>query len=345
MANDNTPSKTQTAEVAGKQPVEPVSGIPAGALVGMGTGGTLQPGGTAALRKGGITLDVGTDVTSQLDASAPAFGSVLLSIGNGVAQSQKALDKGVVDMVNALNNTNITVVTDVVETLNDDGLPDASKTQLVTQNVSVLNYFTPTVHEWKNVAVSMDLTIDSFHQTQGVQFSKHQDINSDNNTGLFWGFLGWTDYSTETKDTSFSSNTTTEVAWQSGNVAVDAILGPRRTGKFPVPDSVQIGPQIFVSQGATVETKDGGGNVTARAVNLTITVRKADGSPNPGKNIVLNAGGLLPAFTGASGSTTDANGNVQVTLTRTLFPGFTSARPFTVSISLGQLRQTASVTL
>jgi hypothetical protein len=154
--------------------------------------------------------------------------------------------------------------------------------------------------------------------------------------------LGWFDTDVSYGSQSKTVNTTQEVQWQQGQIRVDALLGPRNTGKFPVPDSVTIGPQIFISLGAVVETKTGD-VVTARAMDIQIEVRKADGSPNPTKPIVLDAGGLLPSFTGGT-SSTDANGKLKATLTRNLSgsAGFTK---FPVTASLGLLRKPFTITL
>ena len=285
---------------------------------------------------------MGTDVTNQLNQAIPAFGNVLTAIGNGVATSQKALDQNVITTVNTLNTTNIDVLTDVVDVLNDDGLPDASQTQLITENVSVLNFFSPTVHEWKNVSISMDLEVGSFHQDQGVQFSANQHSEQTTATGLFWGFLGWFD--TDTVDTNQIKNTTSqqEVQWQQGQIRVDALLGPRNTGKFPIPDAVTIGPQIYITQGAVVENKTGN-VVTSRQVDVQIEVRKTSGAPNPTVNILLDSGSLLPSFTGGT-STTDASGKLKVTLTRNV-SGASGFVKFPVTASLGLLRKAFTVTL
>jgi hypothetical protein len=66
---------TTAVAVAPNRPV--VGGAPLGALpLGFGAG------------------TLGADVSGQLKAVAPTFGSVLSSIGIGVADSQTALDKG-----------------------------------------------------------------------------------------------------------------------------------------------------------------------------------------------------------------------------------------------------------
>ncbi|HEV3037220.1 MAG TPA: hypothetical protein VHA33_05480 [Candidatus Angelobacter sp.] len=349
MPDDNTPDGSKTPDTKTKSPKTLIGGpAPQGGIVVAAGGQEITPAADTALAAGaaapigGITLDVGTDVTNQLNQAIPAFGNLLTAIGNGVGASQQALDQGVIQTVNTLNNTNIEVLTEVVDVLNDDGLPDASKTQLVTETVSVLNFFSPTVHEWKNVSISMDLEVGSFHQDQGLQFSQSQHKEEVTATSSFWGFLGWFDTDVSYGSQSKTVNTTQEVQWQQGQIRVDALLGPRNTGKFPVPDSVTIGPQIFISLGAVVETKTGD-VVTARAMDIQIEVRKADGSPNPTKPIVLDAGGLLPSFTGGT-SSTDANGKLKATLTRNLSgsAGFTK---FPVTASLGLLRKPFTITL
>jgi hypothetical protein len=304
----------------------------------------LRRGGVLAAASGRANRDVGTDVTSALDASVPVFGNVLQAIGDGVANSQKALDDGVIASVNTLNDTKIEVMTQVVQKLGDDGLPIAGPegTDIQTRELSVLNFFMPTLHEWKNVSLAMDLTVGSFHEDQGIVFSQHQHAESVVATGLFWGFLGWFDQDTSDTRSDGSRTRSNDLQWQSGQLRVDATLGPRATNRLPVAASVSIGPQIYVTQGAVHEEKTGP-LVTARSVDMEIQVRKADGSVNPGKNIVLRSGGLLPSFTG--GSATDAEGKVKVTLKRSLVPGFSAPVSFQLSAALGQLSKSFVVTL
>jgi hypothetical protein len=139
-------------------------------------------------------------------------------------------------------------------------------------------------------------------------------------------------------DSSFNQ----ETRWQQGQVRVDAQLGPRRTSKLGNPDKIEIGPQIYMTQGAVAEEKTGD-LVTARKIDIEIRVRKANGAANPDKSIVFDAGGLLPSFPG--GNVTDPNGVMTATLTRAIFPGFGSFRRFAIGVRLGDIRRTFTVTL
>jgi hypothetical protein len=302
---------------------------------------------TSSLLPNGASTTLDVDVSGQLQTVAPSFGTVLTSIGNGVAASQAALDQGIVDTVNALKDTKIKVVTDVVQGLDDDGLPDMEKSKLVTTDVSVLNFFTPTVHEWKHVALSMDLYVGAFDNEQGVSFSRRQNTSNVTGVGLLWGFVGWFDTeSTETTST-FDRTTRQEGSWSQGEVRVDALLGPRTTSKFPVPADISIGPQIFFSQGAVTEAPAPTGG-TKRSVDITITVRKASGDENPNLSLEFDPGVLQPSFSTTApftGSTTNADGQCKVTLSRNLPAGFGNPRKTPISVRLNQVSKSFVVTL
>src|SRR6185437_5934507 len=185
-----------------------------------------------------IGLTTGTlaaDVSGQLQTVAPTFGQVLRSIGTGVADSQKALDAGVIDTVKDLANTNITVVTDVIQHLDDDGEPDPSQTQLVSTDLSVLNFFMPTIHEWKRVAVSMDLSVGAFDESDGLQFNAEQSGGGVGIAGLFWGFIGVGETTSFDHEQDSSRTHEQESSWSEGEVRLDATLGPRTTRAFPTP--------------------------------------------------------------------------------------------------------------
>jgi hypothetical protein len=326
----------------------PKEGAPFSSSQPARAGGVAVRPPTAAARAGGIPaggasggslLGLGADVSGQMEALAPTFGDILSSVGLGVANSQAALDHGVIDTVNTLANTKITVVTEVVEQLDDDGLPDVDLTQLVSQELSVLNFVTPTVHEWKHVALSMDMTVGAMDDETGASYSVKQSSSSIGTAGLFFGIIGVGYMSESDSYRSMQQNSHREAQWATGNVQLDAILAPRRTTKFPVPASVQIGPQMYVSQGSVAEQKTGN-VVTSRTIDALVNVRKADGSANPGKSLELDSAGLLPSFSsggGFNGSTTNADGQCKVTLKRTLTPGFTAPVKRTCTVRLGQM--------
>lgn len=342
MANRKAATKPQTPEKA-KTAVVPTGAITRSAALG-GTGGGLMPTGEIT---DALALDA--DVSDEMAAIAPTFGDVLLSIGTGVADSQAALDAGLVDAAIKLSETKIEVVTDVIQKLNDDGLPiGGDSSDILSHEVSLINFIPPTVHQWKRLALSMDLSVGEMDKTSGMTFHRNQYESSTGGTGLFWGYLGWFSSSRKETTTTYSSHSERESDWAQGQVRLDAEMGPRETAQFPVPADVVIGPQIFFSQGSVQETLSSG-IVTSRSVDLIIKVRKADGSVNPSVNIEIDADRFRFSFAsgdGFSGSTTNTDGEVKITITRDIPNArFLRAIRGTVIARLGQIEKKYEITL
>lgn len=293
-------------------------------------------------------MGLGADVSQEFAELAPTFGDVLLSIGTGVAESQDALDQGLVETARTLSDTKITVVTDVIQHLDEDGLPEVGETDLVTHDVSLINYVTPTVHEWSHVALSMDLSVGAMDNERGMSFTQKQRTSGYSGVGLLWGFVGWFGESGRETFSSYNSNVRQESDWANGQVRVDAQLRPRDVGQFPAPAEVTIGPQIYFSLGTVTETMSGG-VVTARSVDVIISVRKADGDQNPSVNISLDSGPFRQSFSttdGFSGTTTNSDGQCKVTLTRDIpSTRFLRAMTADITVHLGELKQTSAITL
>lgn len=297
----------------------------------------------------GAQAALNADITNELAAVAPTFADVLTSVGLGVASSQTALDKGVVETVKALSEKKVTIVTDVITELNDEGQPvvDAANPNknLRTETVSVLNFFTPTVHEWKHVALSMDLQVGAIDNDQGFRFSQKQASVSAGGTYL-WGFMGWFSVEGKASSRTVKSESSQEANWSQGSVRVDALLAPRRTERFPVPGSFKNGLQLNVSQGATTP------EATGRSTILLVELRKASGEPNPNKGLQVSAPGLLPSAMPVQGGpgpgtfTTNPDGRIQVKLTRTMAnPTLAQPATFTVTFTLGQFSRAFEISL
>ncbi len=304
-------------------------------------GGVARSAATAA-----SPLDAfGADVTDELAQAVPSFGEVLLSVGSGVAASQAALDKGVVDTAKTLSETKIEVVTEVIQELDEDGLPDPDSTQLVSRELSVLNFLNPTVHEWEDVRLSMDLAVGEIDSETGITFNRVQ--TQTDFSGGHWGFAGWFDLDFSATHTYASSEREVEADWARGQVRLDANLAPRETRAFPVPAEVTIGPQIYFSQGSTTDVSTASGD--ERQVELRIRVLKASGDSNPAKIVEIDTGNLVPEFIDDGtfyGQTTNNDGEIKVLLKRPVFGGASlRSRRTTVRASLGDISKTTTVVI
>lgn len=341
-----TTRKTTTASRS-RAPQAPSSGVH---LPATAAGNPLAAAASAASGAGTDTrlLDVADTVAGKLDAIAPTFGEILKSVGTGVAKAQRALDESVRETVKKLSDTKIDVITDVITRVDDDtGLPLAPQEEdLIKQNLSVLNFITPSVHEWKYVAVSMDMSVGGMDSKTGMSFSNASFKTSRESRGLFFGFVGVGKTTASAEFNAVRSNIEREAEWASGRVQLDAMLGPRRTTKFPVPATVEIGPQIFIVQGRTTDVKTGVGAsavLTERQVEVTITLLKANGEANAAKNPSIEAPGLLREA--VAGGATDANGKVVYKLRRFYANGTAPFATFPITVRLGAIVRRFSVDL
>ena len=338
--------KSKPGSKVSTKPILPVAG---GSLnTAVPTGSLARSGAMPPSMLFSTSLGLDADVSGEFADLAPTFGDVLLSIGTGVAESQDALDQGLVQTAQTLSDTKVTVVTDVIQTLDDDGLPVVEDTELFTNEVSLINYVTPTVHEWSHVALSMDLSVGAMDNERGMNFSQKQSSGRAGGSGLFWGFVGWFGERGSERKSSYSSNIRQESDWARGQVRVDAQLKPRDVGQFPTPAEVTIGPQVYFSLGSVVEGTSGG-VVTSRSVDIILTVRKANGDENPLVTLVLDSGAFRQSFSvadGFTGSTTNSDGQCKVTLTRDIPNArFLRAMSSTIIANLGDIKQSTDITL
>ena len=311
-----------------------------------GGGGTNFPAFMAA----GALLAGEADVSDDLGGLAPTFGNVLNSIGVGVATSQEALDKGLVEVATTLSDTKIDLVTQVIQELDEDGIPKPpppDNSNLRKQTVSLINFVNPQAHQWQHVSLSMDLSVGEMDNETGMQFNASQTSSSISSSGLLWGFIGWFQHSERHRETSVERSTDQEAAWAQGQVRMDALLTPRRTGKFPVPAEVSIGPQIAIGLGGVTENEVGG--VITRSQDLTVTVYTKAGVANPGQPLDITStsyaielldNGVTPF------NSTNGDGIVMVRVKRRIPNAiFGATTRGNVSVKLGEITKDIQITL
>jgi hypothetical protein len=275
------------------------------------------------------------DVTDELLEAAPTFGNMLRTVGVSVANAQRALDESVVETVKKMAGTYVQVATEVVQYLNDLGLPDASKTEVVTHDVSLLSLATPPLHEWKSVVVTMDLDVSEIDARAGITFKQTGGNLSLQFGGGFSG-SGAVAFDSTSIDSRFRSD------FARGRLTLDGTLAPRTTTKFPDPVKIVKSPMISVSVGALVTDKTAG----TRTVSLGITVLKDNGAVAPGKLLEIAAPGLLAGFD-SNGSTTDLKGQAKAILTRNIGTADPAPPPqqFTMTLTMKQVRRVMQIAL
>jgi hypothetical protein len=347
----NRPAPAPEAQAAELEAAFPVGGaalqstLAGVSPVGITGGGIAADGATLPTGLFGGVLS-GDGAADKLNKVAPTFGEVLKSIGLAVAETQAALDKTLVDTVTELSETTITVVTDVVQAINEDGLPDLASSEIITEELSLVNFVTPVAHAFDHVGLSMDLNVGEMSSTQGFTFTQQQ--TSVNVSGgwfsIFGGFAGG---SVSHNRTGLTVDNSQGTAWATGRVRMDAQLSARPTDKLPVGAEVAIGPVITFSQGEVKETKQTGAP-TRRTLDVVVEVRTEAGQPNPNKILEVDVTPFGFAFSstgGYGGSSTNTEGKVKLVLSRDVVAGSTAPVRGTVRVKLGDMRKKIEISL
>ena len=248
------------------------------------------------------TAGLSADVTDEMLAGAPTFGNLLSSIAAAVLGAQEDLDASVAQTVSEMADTTIEVATTVIQHLNDDGLPSAEDTEVITQELSLLNFALPPLVKFDYVALSMKLRAESVDAKSGITFKQ-----AGGTVGFgAGGGAGWAaDLSLMFGSTSIESRRMTDLA--QNEIALDAQLGERAATKPPDPVKMRTGPTILINANRlpdrvdmTVPSKP----VSFRRLELTITLFSTTGQKLGGKALKIDGGvfGTLDGTTGAEGT-------------------------------------------
>ncbi len=347
----NRPSPAPEAPAAELEAALPVGGaalestLAGVSPVGITGGGITADGATLPTGLLADTLGGDANAADNLRKVAPTFGEVLKSIGLAVAETQAALDKSLADAVTSLSETTITVVTDVVQAIDEDGLPDLSNSEVITEEISLATVMSPVSHTFRHVGVSMDLSVGEMSSSQGFTFNQKQ-TSVNVGGGWFSIFGGFAGGSASHNRTGLTVDNSQETAWSTGKVRVDAQLAGTPTDKLPVGAEIAIGPMITYAQGEAKETKAAG--VTRRSVEVVIEVRKASGVPNPGKNLEVDVTPFGFAFSstgGFAGTTTNADGKIKLILSRDVPAGSSGPVKGSLRVKLGEVRRKFEISL
>jgi hypothetical protein len=292
VKKDLSASMARTEE-AGRLVSDIVLDMVQGELTAPAAAKRQRPGGKPATASRGLAaqtpapLGLAADATDELARGGQAFGDVLKAIGHAVVVSQAALDDAAIESAKMLSQTKLKVTVAVRQELDDSGdIPDGVGPELDERTLSLSNFILPTLHQWQHVAVSMDLTVGEIDATSGLKV-KTGGVSVGASVGA-GGFsaAGEFNYSSLNAESRFRSD------FSEGSVRFDALLGPREEFRFPEIADFAIGPQILVTQEASVVPKVPANPPTvlkeipaSRKVTLTVKMQKQTGEALTGKQV------------------------------------------------------------
>ena len=259
-----------------------------------------------------LGLTGSADVSDELSRAGMSFGKLVELTGKAVADTQFKLNQTGAAMASVLATTQVDVIAVQESIYDDEGNLDESKT--FTRKLPLINFIDPVFYEWTAVRLqgqfyaselvaSQESTTSTFHSSSG---------SGNAGLGIIFGF-GYTSSNYGSTDTSSNIDTSTDRSF--GHVRASALLQPRRDIGVPPPRQVIRGPSLNVVAGEIADVITGG-KLEARTMSALLELRKQDGTPIAGKSLSIETDGAPWSFSVASAETTDAAGQVAITLRR-----------------------------
>ena len=270
---------------------------------------TLFPAGAGSTTLG---LTGTADVTDELKRAGMSFGKLVEFTGKAVAETQLKLNQTGAAMASVLATTQVDVIAVQESIYDDDGNLDESKT--FTRKLPLINFIDPVFYEWTAVRLQGQFFASELVTSQESTTKTPGSSSGSGNAGLgiIFGF-GYTSSSVGTTTTTSDVDSSSDRSF--GNVRASALLQPKRDIGVPPPRQVIQGPSLNVVAGEISDVITGG-VLVARTMSALLELRKQDGTPISGKSISIETDGAPWNYSVAGAETTDASGQVAITLRR-----------------------------
>lgn len=289
-----------------------------------------------------LALTGTADVSDELRRSGMSFGKLVEFTGNAVADTQLKLNQTGAAMASVLASTQVDVIAVQESIYDDNGVLDQSKT--FTRKLPLINFIDPVFYEWTAVRLQGQFFASEFvasNESSSSSFASSDSLGSAG-LGIFLG-VGFVGRSSSSTDRSSDIDTSSDRSF--GHVRASALLQPKRDIGVPAPRQVIRGPSLNIVAGEIQDVLTGGA-ITARTMSALIELRKQDGSPIAGKSISIETDGAPWSFSTPGAETTDAQGQVAITLRREFIGEApdTSPKDVIVSARLGLVSNNTTLT-
>ncbi len=233
----------------------------------------------------GLVAPIGlkADVTPQLRQAAPAFGDVLLSIGNAVQVTQTALDDTALDSLKTLAAQKVDVPVLIEQTLTEDGIPDTVK--ITTASMPLTSIISPSMQQIDQMTLRMDMRVQSFDATSGIKFNQNlASAGASYSRGSFG-------YALSMSNTNVNAQFSNMSEFSSGSVIMSMDIVDRTGFQIPTPLEYGIGANLLVRLTDVKQTLATTGTPPNTVITITrtatLTVKKTTASGSP---VDLNSG-------------------------------------------------------
>ncbi|MDB5862956.1 MAG: hypothetical protein JWO70_762 [Betaproteobacteria bacterium] len=289
-----------------------------------------------------LALPGTADVSDELKRAGMSFGKLIQNTGQAVADTQLKLNQTGAAMASTLATTQVDVIAVQESIYDDDGNLDQAKT--FTRKLPLINFIDPVFYEWTAVRLQGQFyarELVTSNESAGSAF-KSSDGLGNAGYGIIFG-VGYIHSSNSSTTTNSDVDTSSDASF--GHIRASALLQPKRDIGVPAPRQVVRGPSLNIVAG---EIKDILTNnvLTARTMSALLELRKQDGTPIADKSISIDTEGAPWSFTDPAVDTTDAQGQVAITLRRDFIGNApdTSVKDVIVTARLGLVSNSTTLT-
>jgi hypothetical protein len=256
---------------------------------------------------------VGTaDVSDELGRAGMSLGKFVEFTGKAVADTQLRLNQTGAAMASTLATTKVDVIAVQESVYDDDGRLDESVSY--TRQLPLINFIDPVFYEWTAVRLQ-----GFFFARELVASNESRTGESGRSTGIYGSGIsfvlgpGALIANRGSQSTSADVDTTQDTSF--GNIRASALLEPKRDIGVPPPRQVVRGPSLGVVAGDIQDVMNGA-VLAGRTMSVLLQLRRSDGSGIEGKAISIDSEGAPWSFTDPALITTDAAGDLRITLRR-----------------------------
>jgi hypothetical protein len=278
-------------------------------------------------------------VGDELDRAGVAFGDLVETTGQAIANTQLRLDLNSAATAQALATTQVDVIAARETTYHDNGTINTQVDH--TMKLPLINFIDPVFYEWSHVRLQGQyyaMEVATAAKAHSKRYTKQSRTGQAGLLVLFGGGRTSSRSSTTVIDRESTSARDTSV----GRMRMNALLRPRTDVSVPKPTQVIQGPNISILQ-SEFTPDNTGGFLSARHMEIVIQFSSREGNPIPSKEFSIETNGLTWEYTGAH--VTDADGNVSLSLTRSFVDAEADTTPtdFIVSARKGMVSNSVTV--
>jgi len=291
---------------------------------------------------GGASMPLAHDpaVSDEIARAGMGLGELVKRTGEAIAATQNQLNETGARTASALAETKVDLIAVVEKIYDDNGVLDDTKTY--ARQLPLINFIDPVFYQWSSVRLQGRFVAREFSSSTSSETKTSSNQKGSGQSGLFL-LLGAGYNNNQWSSSQVNRTTTGSTDVSMGQMRMNTLLEPRKDVGIPKPNQVIQGPRLSLIQGGITDVMSGS-SITARTMSMIVQYNKRDGTPISGKSISIETNGVSWSF--ASDSTTNASGQLEITLRREFIDEDADTTPVDIIVSarIGLVQNSTTIT-